>query len=85
MTFISDILDVNGKFLNYNMLIEKYCLNITEYAYTCLKHAIPHSWRKVLKEHQFMHIDPKNETVFFKRNLIQKPVKLVNSPSLLDT
>ena len=34
---------------------------------------------RFLKKHQFMHIDPKNETVFFKRNLIQKPVKLVKS------
>ena len=58
---ISDILDMNGKFLNYDMLIEKYGLNITEYACTCLNHVISLSWRKVLKEHQFMHIDPKNK------------------------
>ena len=79
MTFISDILDVNGKFLNYNILIEKYGFNITEYAYTCLKHAIPYPWRKMLNEQQFMQIDPKNETVFVKMKLLMKPVKLLKS------
>jgi len=79
LIYVNDILDAAGHFLDYNSLIEKFGNHISQFMYTCVKHAIPSTWRKLLTARPLMVINPKAEGIFYKSKSSLIPVKLLQS------
>jgi hypothetical protein len=83
LVFMNDILDQNGNFISHRTLTERYGNHLTQYEYMCLKHAIPQSWKKLLKSHPIVsNIDPQNETIFITTQNGAKPISIVKSRNI---
>jgi hypothetical protein len=80
LLFVNDILDQNGNFISHRTLTERYGNHLTEYEFMCLKHAIPQSWKTLLKSQPILlNIDPHNETIFITIQNRAKPISIVKS------
>ena len=79
MIFKNDIIDVKGKFLTYQSMVDQFGQFISNYNYICLKDAVPKTWRKILTFHTILNMVLSNEAIYIMMNKHLKPVKLVKS------
>ena len=63
MIYIDVILDDNGIFLPFETLADTFGNHFSAYYYTCLKDAIPKSWRTLIKENNNFNINQRGNSL----------------------